>query len=174
MLNHPPHRSGYWSPSFFACHLSSSFSRSFCFLFVFDVQSSEVSWQIPEFLGKNRPPKTRKTITGAAGLHQPCAFWHVLPQRHDNPLAHCLGYSKPAEKMCAKDVMCKVELESFRVSIKSQLLTNLPEHGSAMGINCASPVLCQWRLWCDSTHHPVYLNVLGYYSHISLPPFFLP
>lgn len=117
--------------------------------------------------GKNRPRKTRKTISDAAGIHQTCAFWHVLRQRHNNPLARWPGYSRLGEKMCARDVMCKVELESFLVSIKSQLLTNPPKPGSAMGINCASPVLCQWRLWCDSTRHPVYLNMLRYYSHVS-------
>lgn len=74
------------------------------------------------------------------------------------------------EKTCARDVMCKVELESLLVSIESQLFINLPKHGSATGIKCASPVLCQRRLWCDSTQHPVYANVLSYYSPISSTP----
>lgn len=123
---------------------------------------------------KNRPPKSRKTITGAAGTHQPCAFWHILPQRYDNPLAHCLGYSKLGKK----DVCQGWNVQSGAWILSSfhqaQLLTNLPKHGSAMGINGASPVLCQWKLWRDSTQHPVYLNVPRYYSHISLASFFSP
>lgn len=137
------------------------------FISFLSLTPSYLRYQFPEFPWQNRPPTTRETIAATAGIHQPCAFWHVPAQRHDDPHAHFLGFSKRREKTCARDVMCKVELESLLVSIESQLFINLPKHGSATGIKCASPVLCQRRLWCDSTQHPVYVNVLSYYSPIS-------